>query len=171
MACITGVVTLIGAILSNFGHLCLVNHVFNLPSVSRVVNGGASLVRIPVRIIPKGVLSFRAKWCADFSNTPLMNCGFIVFWVGVWNSDLCDIYSHSIVSAPPRFCVLGAFRATLSHSCRLVIGEYLLSVRSVGTHLELSGVSSSWDSPMGSILPDMGSKGSDLRFCNYIAME
>ena len=55
------------------------------------MNGGAGVVRIPVRIIPKGVLSFRAKWCADFSNTPLLTCGFVVFRVGVWNSALCEI--------------------------------------------------------------------------------
>ena len=60
-----------------------------------------------------------------------------------------------------RFFFLVAFRVASSHSCRSVTGEYLLSGRSVGTHLELSQVSSSWNSPMGSIAPG-------LRFCHSI---
>ena len=28
---------------------------------------------------------------ADFSNTPLLSCGFVAFRVGVWNSALCEI--------------------------------------------------------------------------------
>jgi hypothetical protein len=28
------------------------------------------------------------KWCVDFSNTPLLTCGFVVFWGGVRKSDL-----------------------------------------------------------------------------------
>jgi hypothetical protein len=37
--------------------------------------------------------------------------------------------------------------------------------------LELSGVSSSWNSLMGSILPDMGSIAPDLRFYRCVVME
>jgi hypothetical protein len=54
-------------------------------------NGVSGVVRIPLQIILKGVLSFRTKWCADFSNTPLLSCGFVAFRVGVWNSALCEI--------------------------------------------------------------------------------
>ena len=41
--------------------------------------------------------------------------------------------SHAI-----RYCILVALRAASYPPCRLVIGEYLLSGRSVGTHLELT---------------------------------
>jgi hypothetical protein len=74
-------------------------------------------------------------------------------------------------SSSARTFILVAFRAATSRLCRLVIGEYLHSLRSVGTHLELSGVSSSWNSPMGSILHDMGSIAPDLRFCCSITVE
>ena len=47
--------------LGEFGHLRFVNHLSNLLSVPSIANGGAGVVRIPVRIIPKGVLSFEAK--------------------------------------------------------------------------------------------------------------
>ena len=74
-------------------------------------------------------------------------------------------------SSSGRICILVTFRVASCHARRLVIGEYLHSGRSVGTHLELSRVSSSWNSLMGSILPDMGSIATDLRFCRSIAME
>lgn len=37
-----------------------------------------------------------------------------------------------------RVFILVAFRVASSHPCRPVIGEYLLSCHSVGTHLELT---------------------------------
>ena len=37
---------------------------------------------------PKGLISFKVKWCADFSDTPLLTCGFIVFRDGVRKSVL-----------------------------------------------------------------------------------
>ena len=80
-------------------------------------------------------------------------------------------YSHSMILSSPDFFILVAFRVASCHACRLVIGEYLHSGCSVGTHLELSGVSSSWNSLMGSILPDMGSIATDLRFCCSIMVD
>lgn len=68
-------------------------------------------------------------------------------------------------------CFLVMFHIVSSHSLLLVHGEYLHSSPFVGTHLELSRVSSSWNSLMGSILPDMGSIAPDLRFCRSIVME
>ena len=70
-----------------------------------------------------------------------------------------------------RFFILVASRVASCHAWRPVIGEYLHSGCSVGTHLELSGVSSRWNSLMGSILPDMGSIAFYLRFCRSIAVE
>ena len=67
-----------------------------------------------------------------------------------------------------RLSILVAFRVVSSHSRRPVIGVHLLTGCSVGTHLELSGISSSWNSLMGSILPVMGSIAPDLRFCHSI---
>ena len=63
--------------LGKFGHLGFVHHLSYLLSMPSTVNGGAGVVRIPVRIIPKGALTFEAKWCADFSDTPLLTCGFV----------------------------------------------------------------------------------------------
>ena len=80
------------------------------------MNGGAGVVRIPVRIIPKGVLSFRAKWCADFSNTPLLTCGFVVFRVGVWNSALCEILFPLNSNESKIRAVLCRLAASLSRS-------------------------------------------------------
>ena len=74
-------------------------------------------------------------------------------------------------SDPARFFILVVSRVATSHSCPPVIGEYFQSGDSVETHLELSRVSSSWNSLMGSILPDMGSIAPDLRFCRSIVME
>ena len=77
--------------LGEFGHLCVVHHGFNLLSLPSDGNGVSGVVRIPLQIIPKGVLSFRTKWYAGFSNTPLLSCVFVAFRVGVWNSALCEI--------------------------------------------------------------------------------
>ena len=68
-------------------------------------------------------------------------------------------------------CILVLFHIVSSHSLLLEHGEYLHCSLVVGTHLELSRVSSSWNSLMGSILPDMGSIAPDLRFCRSIVME
>ena len=72
--------------LGEFGHLRFVNHLSNLLSVPSIANGDAGAVRIPVRIIPKGMLHFEAKWCANFSDTPLLTCDFVVFRGGVRKS-------------------------------------------------------------------------------------
>ena len=87
-----------------------------------------------------------------------------------WKMYACDLFPLND-SGPARFFFLVAFRVASCHACRIVIGEYLLSCHSVGTHLELSGVSSSWNSLMGSILRDMGSIAPDLRFCRSITVE
>ena len=69
--------------LAEFGHLSFANHGLNLLPMPSTLNGGAEVVRIQVRIIPKGAFSSEVKRCADFSNTPLLTCGFIAFWVRV----------------------------------------------------------------------------------------
>ena len=43
-------------------------------------------LQIPLQIIRKGAFSTIAKWCADFSDTPLLTCGFDVFRGGVRKS-------------------------------------------------------------------------------------
>ena len=61
--------------LAEFGHLGFVDHGLNLLPRPNTLNGGAGVVRI----IQKGAFSSEVKWCADFSNTPLLTCGFIAF--------------------------------------------------------------------------------------------
>ena len=57
----------------------IVHHGFNLLSLPSDGNGVSGLLQIPLQIIPKGAFSSEVKWCADFSNTPLLTCGFVVF--------------------------------------------------------------------------------------------
>lgn len=99
--------------LGEFGHLRSVDHPSNLLSVPSIVNGGAGVVRIPVRIIPKGVLFFEAKWCADFSDTPLLTCGYIVFRGGVRKSVFLRILFplDGLSSAVPSFQLRPVFDA------------------------------------------------------------
>ena len=68
--------------------LLLVHHGSNLLSVPSAKNGGSGLLQIPLQIITKGAFSSEAKWCADYSNTPLLNCAFVVF-LGRSAKDCC----------------------------------------------------------------------------------
>ena len=49
------------------------------------------LLQIPLQIIPKEAFSFEKKWCADFSNTPLLTCENDYFW------------GEALTSGLPRF--------------------------------------------------------------------
>ena len=68
--------------LGEFGHLGLV-HLFISFHVPRTAVGAPGVPQIPLQIIRKGAFSSVKKWCADFSNAPLLTCGFVVFRGGV----------------------------------------------------------------------------------------
>ena len=68
--------------LDEFGHLGFV-HLFISFRVPRAAVGAPGVPQIPLQIIRKGAFSSVEKWCADFSNAPLLTCGFVVFRGGV----------------------------------------------------------------------------------------